>query len=141
MKKISTAVWKGSGKEGSGVLTTQSHSLNKVKYSWSSRFENEKGTNPEELIAAAHAGCFTMKLSFLITELGFKPEMIETKATVTAESGVISHSHLQVKASVPDMTQHKFEECATIAKDSCPVSRALFLTISLEATLVEKVMV
>lgn len=141
MKKISIAVWKGSGKEGSGHLTTESQSINKIKYSLSSRFANEKGTNPEELIAAAHAACFNMRLSFLLTELGFKPEMIETKAAVTIESGVISHSHLTVKASVPDIPQHKFEEFASVAKETCPVSRALFLTISLEALLVEKIMV
>ena len=139
MKRYSTAVWKGTGKEGSGFLTTQSLLLDKTKYSWSSRFEDEIGTNPEELIAAAHAGCFTMKLSFLLSELGFKPEIIETKAEVTVESGVISHSHLNVKANVPDITRQKFEECATIAKDTCPVSRALFLTITMEAELVEKI--
>lgn len=140
MKRFSTAIWKGAGKAGTGHITTQSQSLDKAKYNWGSRFQNEKGTNPEELIAAAHAGCFTMKLSFLLTELGFKPETIETKAEVTAESGVITHSHLTVKAHVPDMTSQKFEECASIAKETCPVSRALFLSISLEATLVENVM-
>ena len=139
MKRFSTAVWKGTGKEGSGHMTTQSQVLNKVKYNWGSRFENEKGTNPEELIAAAHAGCFTMKLSFLLSEKGFKPEIIETRSEVTAEGGVITHSHLKVKANVPDMSNQQFEECATIAKDTCPVSRALFLSISLEATLVENV--
>jgi osmotically inducible protein OsmC len=141
MKRTSTAVWKGPGKEGHGQITTQSHSLDKTKYNWGSRFENEKGTNPEELIAAAHAGCFTMKLSFLITDMGFIPEIIETKAEVTAESGVISHSHLIVKAIVPDMTRQKFEECANAAKDTCPVSRALFLSITMEATLTEKALV
>lgn len=140
MKRFSIAVWNGTGKEGQGHLSTQSRALNKVGYNWGSRFQNEKGTNPEELIAAAHAGCFTMKLSFLLSEMGFKPETIETKAEVTAESGVITHSHLTVKANVPDMTSQKFEECATIAKETCPVSRALFLSISLEATLIEKIM-
>lgn len=140
MKRFSTAVWEGTGKEGNGHLTTQSQLLDKTEYTWNSRFQNVKGTNPEELIAAAHAGCFTMKLSFLLSELGFKPQVIETKAEVSAESGVISHSHLIVKASVPDLTKQKFEECAFIAKETCAVSRALFLTISMEATLVEKVL-
>lgn len=139
MKRFATAVWKGTGKEGKGYLTTQSQLLNRTIYNWGSRFASEKGTNPEELIASAHAGCFTMKLSFILSELGFKPEIIETKSEVTAESGVISHSHLTVKANVPDMTRQKFEECAAIAKETCPVSRALFLTISMEVTLVEKI--
>lgn len=139
MKRTSTAVWKGPGKEGMGYLTTQSHCLEKTKYSWGSRFENEKGTNPEELIAAAHAGCFTMQLSFVITEKGFIPDTIETKAEVTIENGVISHSHLIVKAQVPEMTKQTFEECAVAAKDICPVSKALFLTITMDASLVEQV--
>jgi lipoyl-dependent peroxiredoxin len=138
MKRSSTAVWKGSGKEGQGHITSQSQVLDHATYAWNTRFENEKGTNPEELIAAAHSGCFTMKLSFVLGEAGFTPDFIETKSEVTFEGGVISQSHLTVKAMVPGIDKAKFEECAKNAKENCPVSKALNMKITMEASLEEK---
>jgi osmotically inducible protein OsmC len=139
MKRTSTVIWQGSSKKGSGFITTQSHALEKAYYAWNSRFENEKGTNPEELIAAAHAACFTMKLSSLLDEIGFTADTIETIAEVKLEKGIIGHSHLIVKGKVPNISSQKFIECAAIAKDNCPVSRALFLNITFEATLEKKI--
>lgn len=136
MKRTSKAVWNGSGKEGSGHLTTQSSVLNKHHYRWSSRFEESTGTNPEELIAAAHAGCITMKLSFVLGAAGFTPEMIETTSTVNIDNGTIDNSHLVIKAKVPGITKEKFEECAAEAKATCPVSKALKISITMEASLV-----
>ncbi|MBO9633673.1 MAG: OsmC family protein [Chitinophagaceae bacterium] len=135
MKRTATAVWNGSGKEGSGHLTTQSTTLNKTQYSYKSRFEEGVGTNPEELIAAAHAGCFTMKLSFVLGGAGFTPESIETTSTVTLDNGVITTSQLVVKASVPGISPEKFQEAVKDAEQNCPVSKALNVTISTEATL------
>src|SRR6476620_3345234 len=93
-----SAVWNGSGKEGSGHLTTNSGVLTNTQYSYNSRFENGIGTNPEELVAAAHAGCFSMKLSFILGAAGFTPDNIDTKCTITLENGTITESHLDVKA-------------------------------------------
>src|SRR5690349_13704144 len=101
MIRNATAVWNGSGKEGSGHLSTQSSVLSQTQYSYKSRFEQGIGTNPEELIAAAHAGCFTMKLSFVLGEAGFTPTELETRCEVTLESSGITKSHLIVKATVP----------------------------------------
>ena len=94
MSRQATALWQGSGKEGKGNLTTQSTVLDHVQYSYKSRFEEGTGTNPEELIAAAHAGCFTMKLSFVLGEAGFTPDEIETKCDITLADGAITKSHL-----------------------------------------------
>ncbi len=141
MKRTSTAVWHGSGKEGSGYITSQSHALQKANYAWNTRFENEKGTNPEELIAAAHAGCFTMKLSFILEKTGFIADVIETTAEVTLDKDIIGHSHLIVKAKIPGISKNIFQECAENAKENCPVSRALFLSISMEAALTEDILV
>ena len=135
MKRTATAVWNGSGKEGSGNLSTQSNILNKTQYSWSSRFAEGTGTNPEELIAAAHAGCFTMKLTFVLGAAGFTPDSLETMATVTLDNGAITESHLSVKAKVPNIDKQKFEECAADAKANCPVSKALNTNITMEAIL------
>lgn len=135
MKRTATAVWNGSGKEGKGNLTTQSTTLNKTQYSYKSRFEEGVGTNPEELIAAAHAGCFTMKLSFVLDGAGFTAESIETTSTVALENGTITTSHLVVKAKVPGITPEKFKECAEDAKANCPVSKVLNAQISMEASL------
>ncbi len=135
MKRTAIARWKGSGKEGEGNLTTQSNVLDKTPYSWKSRFADGTGTNPEELIGAAHAGCFTMKLSFLIGDAGFTPEEIETTAGIDLEDGKISKSHLVVKAKVPGMDNEKFQECAEDARANCPVSQALSMEITMEATL------
>ena len=136
MKRTATAVWNGSGKEGNGYLTSQSTVLNKTQYSFNSRFADGIGTNPEELMAAAHAGCFTMKLSFVLGAAGFTPESLETSCEITLGDGVITNSHLVVKAKVPGITPEKFQECAADAKANCPVSKAYNMEISLEASLV-----
>ncbi|MEP6467450.1 MAG: OsmC family protein [Parafilimonas sp.] len=135
MKRNATAVWNGSGKEGKGTLTTQSGVLKETQYSFSSRFENGVGTNPEELLAAAHAGCFTMKLSFVLGEAGFTPDKLETTSQVTLENGTITASHLIVKGKVPDITKEKFEACVKDAEENCPVSKVLNAEITSEATL------
>jgi len=136
MKRTATAVWNGSGKEGNGNLSTQSTVLNKTQYSFNSRFADGIGTNPEELMAAAHAGCFTMKLSFVLGAAGFTPESLETSCVITLGDGVITNSDLVVKAKVPGITPEKFQECAADAKANCPVSKAYNMAISLEASLV-----
>lgn len=135
MKRHATAVWNGSGKEGRGNLTTQSSILNKTPYSFTSRFEEGPGTNPEELIAAAHSGCFNMKLSFVLGEAGFVPEVLETTAYINFENGVITESHLVLKAKVPGISQEIFDKSVKDAELNCPVSQALKSKISVEATL------
>jgi osmotically inducible protein OsmC len=135
MKRNATAVWTGTIKEGSGTITTGSTTLNQTQYSFKSRFEEGVGTNPEELMAAAHAGCFTMKLSADLTEAGFTPEKLETSATVSLDNGVITSSHLVTTASVPGVSAEQFQEIAKGAKENCPVSKAYNLEITLEATL------
>jgi len=136
MKRTATAVWNGSGKEGSGKLSTQSNVLKQTAYSYKSRFEEGTGTNPEELIAAAHAGCFSMKLSFVLGAAGFTPESIETTSVVSLEEGVIKSSQLTVKASVPGISEDQFLQCAEEAKENCPVSKALNAQITMNAALV-----
>jgi lipoyl-dependent peroxiredoxin len=135
-----TAIWTGSGKEGSGNLTTQSETLNSVPYSFSRRFGEEKGTNPEELIAAAHAGCFNMALAFGLSGAGHPPERLETRADVSImqEGGgwKIDAVMLQVKATVPGIDAAKFKELADGAKANCPVSKLLNAKITLKADLV-----
>ncbi|RTL60609.1 MAG: OsmC family peroxiredoxin [Sphingobacteriales bacterium] len=135
MKRTATAVWNGSGKEGNGNLTTQSTVLSKTQYSYLSRFEQGIGTNPEELIAAAHAGCFSMKLAFVLNADGLTADSIETTSTVTLDAGVITSSHLVVTASVPGITKEQFQKCAEEAKANCPVSKALNMAITMDATL------
>ena len=135
MKRTATAVWKGSGKEGTGTMTSKSTAINNAQYSYKSRFEQGVGTNPEELIAAAHSGCYSMKLSFILGAAGFEPESIETTSEVELDNGVIKSSHLIVKAKVPGITPEKFQECAMDAKENCPVSKALSITITLDAQL------
>lgn len=135
MKRTATAIWTGTVKEGSGTLTTGSTTLNRTQYSFKSRFEEGVGTNPEELMAAAHAGCFTMKLSADLTEAGFTPTNLETTATVSLDNGVITSSNLVTKASVPEISSEQFQDIAKGAKENCPVSKAYNLEITLEATL------
>lgn len=125
MKRTATANWNGSGKEGNGNLSTQSGVLNKNQYSYKSRFEEGIGTNPEELIAAAHAGCFSMKLSFVLGAAGFTPDSIETTSEITLDNGTITTSKLTVKAKVPGIDEQKFQQCVDEAKRECPVSKAL----------------
>lgn len=136
MKRTATAVWNGSGKDGSGHLTTQSTTLNTTQYSYKSRFEEGVGTNPEELLAAAHSGCFTMKLSFVLGGAGFTPDSIETVSTVTLDNGIITSSHLVVKAKVPGISEEQFKAAAEDAKANCPVSKVLNAEITMEASLV-----
>ena len=135
MKRTATAVWNGSGKEGGGHLSSQSGILSNTQYSYLSRFEQGTGTNPEELVAAAHSGCFSMKLAFVLGAAGFTPESIETTCTITLENGAITSSVLELKAKVPGIDAAKFQECATDAKLNCPISKLLNTEISLNAEL------
>jgi osmotically inducible protein OsmC len=136
MKRTATAAWQGSVKEGKGTITTQSSVLNKTQYSFSSRFENGIGTNPEELIAAAHSGCFTMKLSAVLSTTGTAPESIETTCTITLDNGAVTSSELVVKAKVPGVTNEAFQAAAADAKANCPISKLLNTNITLQATLI-----
>lgn len=136
MKRHATAVWNGSGKEGNGTLSTQSTVLNETQYSFNSRFAEGVGTNPEELVAAAHAGCFTMKLSFVLNEAGFTADQLETKGFITFENGEITNSHLVLKAKIPGISKEQFEAAAADAKANCPISKLLNTNITLEAELV-----
>lgn len=135
MIRHASAVWNGSGKEGKGSLTTQSGVLQQTQYSFNTRFADGIGTNPEELVAAAHAGCFTMKLSFIIGEAGFTPDSLETTCEITFENGAVTKSHLKVKGTVPGISREKFEECVKNAEENCPISKLLNTAISSEATL------
>jgi osmotically inducible protein OsmC len=137
MKRKATAIWKGTIKDGGGTLTSDSTVLNQTQYSFKSRFEDGVGTNPEELMAAAHAGCFTMKLSADLTEAGFTPTSLETTATVSLENGVITSSHLVNKSVIPGISEEQFKQISAGAKENCPVSKAYNLEISLEASLSE----
>ena len=136
MKRNATAVWQGSGKTGKGVLSVQSGILNNTQYSYNSRFENGPGTNPEELVAAAHAGCFAMKLSFILDAAGFTADELTTKCDITLEEGAITNSHLTLSAKVPGISQEKFDESVADAKVNCPISKLLNTAISVEAKLV-----
>jgi len=136
MKRNATAVWKGSGKEGNGTLKTQSGVLDNAQYSYKTRFEDGIGTNPEELMAAAHAGCFSMKLSFVLQGAGFTADEINTDCYVSLENGAITKSELVVRAKVPGIDAAKFQECAEDAKANCPVSKAYNCEITLDAALV-----
>lgn len=135
MKRNATAVWNGTGKEGNGHLTTQSTTLNKTQYSFNSRFAEGVGTNPEELVAAAHAGCFTMKLSFVLNAAGFTADEIETRCDITLEDGTITESHLNVKAKVPGISQDQFDAAVADAKANCPISKLYNTNITHESTL------
>jgi osmotically inducible protein OsmC len=136
MARNATAVWNGSGKEGSGHITTASTVLNNTQYSYKSRFEEGVGTNPEELIAAAHSSCFAMKLSFVLGEAGFTPDELNVKCEITFANMAVTRSHLILKAKVPGIDQAKFEACAEEAKKNCPISQLLNTEITLDASLV-----
>jgi lipoyl-dependent peroxiredoxin len=141
MKRSATAVWSGSLKDGNGKLTSPAGILHSTQYSFGSRFESGPGINPEELIAAAHAGCYAMALSGALGDAGLNPERIEVTAEVTLdntspEGWTISTSHLALSAKVPEVSIERFTELAERAKANCPVSRVLRATISLEAKLV-----
>ena len=130
-----SATWKGTGKEGTGTVSTQSTALNNIQFSYGSRFEEGVGTNPEELVGAAHAGCYSMKLSFLIVADGFVAESINTSAKVTLDQGKITTVDLTVKAKVPGMSAEQFAAAAQNAKENCPISKSLNADITLNATL------
>ena len=139
MKRKVAAIWKGDGADGTGVLTAQSGAFTNMPYSFKTRFENdngELGTNPEELIAAAHAGCFNMKLSFVLNESDFHPDQLNTEAVLTFEDGKILSIDLNLKAKVPNISLEKFIELAEEAKENCPISGALNCKINLQATLI-----
>lgn len=131
-----TAVWEGSGKEGKGTFSTPSGVLKDAAISFKKRFEGEKGTNPEEIIAAAHSGCFSMALAVQLEQAGFKAERLETTAVVTLEKigdgFAITHSDLKLKAKVPGIEREAFGQIAEKAKSGCPVSKLLNASISLE---------
>ena len=135
MKRTSTAHWEGTGKEGKGTVSSASGVLNNNPYTWSCRFADETGTNPEELIAAAHAGCFSMKLSFIVVAAGFTPSTIDTTCSVSIENGTIQGSELDVTAVVPGMDAETFTKCAEEAKLTCPVSKALGIPITVVSKL------
>ena len=139
MDRSASAVWHGSLKDGKGTISTQSGTLKETQYSFAARFAEGVGTNPEELIAAAHAGCFTMALSAQLTEAGFTADSIETSAVVTLDlhdKPTITKIHLTTKAKVPTIDKAKFDELAGNAKAGCPVSKVLATaTITLDATL------
>jgi lipoyl-dependent peroxiredoxin len=139
MIKKASAIWKGGIKDGGGTISTETGVLNDAPYGFKSRFENGKGTNPEELIAAAHAGCFSMALSLMLGEAGMTAEKIETHAAVTldkvAEGFAITASHLEVTVKIPGGDAAKFQEVANKAKAGCPVSKVLNAKITMNAKL------
>jgi|SRR5690606_18400085 len=136
MKRKATAVWKGAGKEGKGQVSTQSTVLSNTQYSFNSRFAEDKGTNPEELVAAAHAGCFAMKLSIVLADAGFPSEELNVECTVTLTDGAIKQSHLVVKAKVPNISADDFKKHAEDAKQNCPISKSLTADVTMDASLV-----
>jgi lipoyl-dependent peroxiredoxin len=139
MIRRAKAVWRGTGRAGNGNLSTDSGVLADTPYSFKTRFENEKGTNPEELIAAAHAGCFTMALAFQLQSAGYTPTQLSTEAAVSLEpegQGFrITRSALTLRANVPNLDEAKFGELAGVAEKTCPVSRVLNAQITLDAKL------
>lgn len=130
MKRKATAVWSGSGKDGKGHLTTQSTVLNQTQYSFGSRFESGVGTNPEELIGAAHAGCFSMKLAFNLQAAGFTATELKTDCEIVFEDGSIVASNLTLTAQVDGIDSAKFEELVKDAEANCPISKLLNTKIS-----------
>lgn len=140
MKRKASAVWNGALRDGKGTISTDSGVLRETQYSFSTRFENGAGTNPEELIAAAHAGCYSMALSAQLGEAGLQPERIATTATVTLEKSAegfsITAVHLDLEARVPGADRQAFEQAANAAKSGCPVSKVLKAQITLDARLV-----
>ena len=139
MKRKVNAIWTGDGVDGNGVLTSQSGALNNMPYSFKTRFKNDDGklgTNPEELIAGALAGCFNMKLSFVLNDANFNPEELETDALLTFEDGKITIIDLTLKGKVANISTEKFIELAIEAKNNCPISGALNCEINLNASLI-----
>lgn len=137
MQRTAHAVWNGSLKEGEGRITTQSKVLNDLQYCFNSRFGDAKPTNPDELLAAAHASCFAMALSLILGKEGYVPDVLDvfSEVTMDADKLELTGSHLTLKAKIPNISQDKFMECANAAKENCPVSKALSLKITLDAQL------
>ena len=139
MKRKASAIWQGGLKDGKGTISTESGVLDKTQYSFGTRFENGKGTNPEELIGAAHAGCFSMAFSAELGKTGLTPESIHTTATITMEKTdagfTVTQSHLDVTIKIPGADKAKVEEIANAAKAGCPISRVLNAKISLTTTI------
>jgi lipoyl-dependent peroxiredoxin len=142
MKRKASAVWKGGLKDGRGTISTESGVLSSVQYSFSRRFENEPGTNPEELVAAAHASCFSMALSAQLGQVGLTPERIETASTVilekVADGFAVTSVHLDVSVTSPGADEGKFKEAANKAKEGCPISKLLNAKITMDARLTSK---
>ncbi len=138
MKRTANAEWKGSLKEGIGHITTQSKVLNDNEYCFKSRFGDGKATNPDELLAAAHAGCFAMALSLILGKEGYTPDSLKATSEITMDPDKLelTGSHLTLKARIPNISKDKFMECANAAKENCPVSKALSLKITLDAELI-----
>ena len=136
MQRKASARWQGTVKEGAGTIATQSGTLKDTPYSFVGRFGDGKGTNPEELIAAAHAACFSMAFANYLSTQGHRPLQISTRATVSLENGVIGKMHLETEGQVPGMTAAAFKQYATEAEKKCPVSRVLNATITMDARLV-----
>ena len=139
MNRKASAIWQGGLKDGRGTVSTESGVLHETAYSFRTRFENEKGTNPEELVGAAHAGCFSMALSAQLSEAGLMPKRIETAATVTlekvADGFAVTAIHLDVNAIVPGADDAKFQAAANKAKEGCPISKLLNTEITMQARL------
>lgn len=135
MKRSATAVWKGTGKNGGGILGTQSGALKDVPYTFKMRFEDEPGTNPEELIAAAHAGCFNMKLSFVLQEAGLEATELKTSCKINMEEGTLTTSELNLEAIVPAVSEEDFGRMVEDAKENCPISKVLNLKTTVEYSL------
>ena len=139
MKRKVNAIWNGGGADGSGFLTVQSGAFNKMPYSFKTRFENdngELGTNPEELIVSALAGCFNMKLAFVLNEADFNPKELDTNALLIFNDGSVKSIELSVKGKVPNLKEEKFIELAEYAKNNCPISGVLSCDILLNASLI-----
>ena len=140
MKRSASAVWKGGLQDGRGTVSTDSGDLSNVPYTFKMRFENEKGTNPEELVAAAHAACFSMALSLFLGQAGMTAESIQTKATVTldqVEGGfAVTSSHLETKVNIPNADKAAFNKAVETAKSGCPISKLLNAKITMDAALV-----
>jgi len=138
MKRKVNAIWKGSGADGQGTLTAQSGAFNEMPYSFKTRFQNDNGdlgTNPEELIAAAIAGCFNMKLSFVLNENNYNPDLLNTEAILNFEDSKIVEILLKLRGKVPEISENQFKDFAIEAKDNCPISGALNCDISVNASL------
>ncbi len=135
IKRTASAHWEGSGRDGHGTVSTASTVLSNAQYSFKTRFEDGIGTNPEELIAAAHAGCFAMKLAFNLQAAGLTPMALDVQCEIVLDNGAITHSNLTLRAQIPGVEQAKFEELVADAKANCPISQLLKAEITLDAQL------